>query len=121
MLEPGTDLKIERHKKRGVSILVCSGRLTIDGGDETLRGALREALEEGERQLVLDMTALSYMDSAGVGEVVACSKRAFDRSGVIKIVLRPDGAVRRIFQITCLDRAFETFTGEEAAIDSFQD
>lgn len=120
MVEPVPDLKIDRSQKRGVSILACSGRLTIDGGDETLRSELRQALDEGERQLVLEMSSLSYMDSAGVGEVVACSKRAFERSGVIKIVLRADGAVRRIFQITCLDRAFETFTSEDEAIESFQ-
>jgi anti-anti-sigma factor len=115
----GPDLNIRRHKKQGVCIFDCSGRLTIDGGDAVLRAELLQALEEGERRLVFDMSALSYMDSAGVGEVVACSKRAFERSGVIKILLRPDGAVRRIFEITCLDRAFETFTDEGEAVASF--
>jgi len=111
---------IEVRKKRGICILACGGMLTLGSGDEALMREFKAILEAGERLIVLNMTGLEYMDSAGVGATVACSKRAAERGGVIKIVMREEGVVRRIFAVTCLDKAFEIFTEEEAAIESFR-
>jgi anti-anti-sigma factor len=65
------------------------------------------------------MTAVPYVDSAGVGELVGCAKRAYERGGAIKIVLPPRGAVRETFRITSLDKVFEIFEHEDEALASF--
>ena len=113
-------MTIEVRKRRGICIVDCSGRMILGGGDIALMKEFKRILEIGERRFVLNMTGLQYMDSAGVGATVACAKRAADRGGVIKIVMSPEGVVRRIFSVTCLDKAFEIFTDEDAAIASFK-
>ena len=116
---PGTGVDIEVGHKKSVCTLHCSGYLTLGEGELALRNQVTEVLEAGERFVVLNLNGLRYMDSAGVGEIVACSKLAFERNGVIKIVLREASAVRRVFSVTCLDRAFEIFHDEAQAVASF--
>jgi len=68
---------------------------------------------------VLDLTRLSYLDSAGIGAVVACSKRAAGAGVILKIALAPAGPVRKIFELTQLERGFEIFADVDSAASSF--
>jgi anti-sigma B factor antagonist len=100
-------------------VLACTGTLVLGGGDATLRARFRTLLAAGERSFVFDLTGLDYMDSAGVGEMVACSKGAASLGGVIKVALPATGAVRRIFEVTRLDQAFEIFGDSAEASATF--
>lgn len=113
-------MDIDVRKRKGVCIIDCGGALTLDAGDAALRNKFNSLLESGERYFVLELARLEYMDSAGVGETVACYKRAAERNGVIKIVVPEKGTIRRIFSITGLDRAFEIFVEEDHAVASFR-
>jgi anti-anti-sigma factor len=117
--DPRTGLDIEVERNKNVCTLRCSGDLTLGEGELALRNQTIGVLEAGDRFLVFNLDGVRYMDSAGVGEVVACSKRAFERNGVIKIVLPEQGPVQRVFKLTCLDRAFEIFHDQALAVDSF--
>ncbi len=119
--DPRTGLDIEVDRARNVCTLTCAGDLTLGEGELNLRNQVISVLEEGDRFLVLNLNGVRYMDSAGVGEIVACSKRAFERNGVIKIVLPEKGPVQRVFALTCLDRAFEIFHDHGQAVASFSD
>ena len=119
--DPRTGLDIEVGHKKNVCTLNCSGDLTLGEGELTLRNRVIAVLKDGDRFLVLNLSGVRYMDSAGVGEIVACSKRAFELNGVIKIVLQETGTVQRVFALTCLDRAFEIFHDETEAVASFSD
>ena len=119
--DPRTGLDIEIGHTKNVCTLNCSGDLTLGEGELALRNRVIAVLEDGDRFLVLNLSGVRYMDSAGVGEIVACSKRAFERNGVIKIVLQETGTVQRVFALTCLDRAFEIFHDETQAVASFSD
>jgi anti-sigma B factor antagonist len=112
-------MTIEIDKQRNVNVLRLSGRLTVGRGDTALRDTFRALLRAGERFFIFDMTALTHMDSAGVGETVACYKRACDAGGVIKVVLPPDGRTRQLFALTYLDRVFQVFTDTGEALASF--
>ncbi len=114
-------MKISVKHRQGVSVVACSGSLTLDQGHVLLRSEVDKLLEAGEKRLILEMTGLKYMDSAGVGETIACAKRAFQHGGLIKIVLPADGTIRRIFAATALDRAFEIFHDEDEAVASLVD
>jgi len=114
-------VEISVNRKQGVCVVACSGTLTLDQGDVILRREVEKLLEAGEKRLILEMTALKYMDSAGVGETIACAKRAFQHGGLIKIVLPVDGTIRRIFAVTALDRSFEIFHDEDEAVASLVD
>ena len=101
-------------------MIACSGKLTLGDGDEDLRLELTRRLDDGARRIVLDLTGLTYMDSAGVGELVAGHKRALDRAAVMKVVVSEDGLIQRIFAITGLARAVELFTDVDEAVASFR-
>ena len=107
------------HRKEGtVSVISLSGRLTA-GEAELLRDGFKDRLGAGERWFVLQMSEVPYVDSAGVAEIVACAKRAFERGGVIKLVAAPDSKTRQILSLTGLDRVFEMFEIEREAVASF--
>lgn len=114
-------MRIEVHKRRKACIFECHGDLTLGGAESLLRRKLGERLDAGEQRFIFDLTPLRYMDSAGVGEIVACTKRALERNGVIKIVLPASGTVRRIFEVTGLEKAIEIFTDASEAMSTFWD
>lgn len=108
-----------RQRNGGVTVLRLVGRLTIGKGDVALRRNFVRLLDEGNRRFLLDLTQVPYVDSAGIGETVACAKRAGERGAVIKIVMSARGKAREVFLFACLDRVFEIFTDEDAAVASF--
>ncbi len=82
-----------------------------------LRDEVRGLLEAGETLFILDMLEVPFMDSASIGEVVACSKRAGERSGLIKLVVKD--RVHNLFTMTRLDKVFEIFGSVEDALAGF--
>lgn len=112
-------MKIASVDERGVRILSCQGELKYGGPEEELLRACDDALAKGARRLVLDLRRLAWMDSSGVGAVVACGRHAEDKAGVLKVVLPTQGPIRKVFVVSHLDRAFEVFDDLDAAVKSF--
>ena len=65
----------ERHDG-GVSVVTLSGDLTLDDGDLAFGRYMDQMIAAGHRQFVIDLAGVTYIDSAGVGMLVAESKRA---------------------------------------------
>lgn len=101
-----------------VSVLDVSGKITIGEGDVILRERVTELLEGGHKNLLLNLEKVGYMDSAGIGELVACYKRAKEKSGTVKL-LNPSGKVYDLLQLTKLEEVFETYRDEKEALVSF--
>jgi anti-sigma B factor antagonist len=101
-----------------VSVVDLSGKITIGEGDVVLRERVTELLEGGAKAILLNLQKVSYMDSAGIGELVACYKRAKERNGTVKL-LNPSGKVYDLLQLTKLEEVFETFRDEKEALVSF--
>ena len=55
-------------------IIEVSGRVTIGIGDVLVRDAIQEAVQQGHRQIVVDLAGVRALDSSGVGELVAAHK-----------------------------------------------
>jgi anti-sigma B factor antagonist len=101
-----------------VSVVDLSGKITIGEGDVVLRDKVVELLDGGHAKILLSLEKVSYMDSAGIGELVACYKRAKEKSGTVKL-LNPSGKVFDLLQLTKLEEVFETHTDEGEALVSF--
>lgn len=101
-----------------IAIVDLSGKITIGEGDVVLREKVLDLLESGDKRIVLNLERVSYMDSAGIGELVACFKRAKEKSGSVKL-LNPSGKVFDLLQLTKLEDVFETFNDEKEALGSF--
>lgn len=112
-------MRITTGEIRGVRVLTCHGAMLLGGGAEDVAEAFAKALRDANRGIVLDLTELGYLDSAGVGGVIACLKLASAAGIVMKVAVAPAGPVRRIFEVTQLERGFEVFDDADAAAASF--
>ena len=101
-----------------VSVVDLSGKITIGEGDVVLRDKVLELLDAGHSKILLSLEKVSYMDSAGIGELVACFKKAREKGGTVKL-LKPSGKVEDLLQLTKLWEVFEIFDEEAPAVASF--
>ena len=111
-------MKVNIRSEGEVSVVDLSGKITIGEGDVVLRETVETLLKEGRSKIVLNLARISYMDSAGIGELVACYKRSREKGGQLKL-LNPSGKVYDLLQLTKLEEIFETFKDEGEAIQSF--
>jgi anti-sigma B factor antagonist len=112
---PGARYPIE--VVRGIPVV--SAPAEIDASDAGWLGAvLLQAACCGHARFVVDMTRTQFCDSAGVGVLVAAHHRARAGAGEMRLVIPADGAsVRRIFQLTGLDRVIPHFPGLDQALE----
>jgi anti-sigma B factor antagonist len=101
-----------------IRVVDLNGRITIGEGDIVLREKVNELLTGGHAKILLNLEKVKYMDSAGIGELVACYKRSKDHKGTVKL-LNPSGKVYDLLQLTKLEEVFETFRDEKEALASF--
>ena len=101
-----------------VAVVDLSGKITIGEGDVVLREKVQELIDGGQQHVLLNLERVSYMDSAGIGELVACYKRATEKGGTVKL-LNPSGKVYDLLQLTKLEEVFETYRDEKEALVSF--
>ena len=101
-----------------VAVLDLSGKITIGEGDVVLRDRVHELLDAGKSKILLNLQGVTYMDSAGIGELVACYKRAREKGGSVRL-LNPSGKVSDLLQLTKLEQVFDTFRDESEALKSF--
>jgi anti-sigma B factor antagonist len=110
-------MNIETRSIVDVDVLSCRGNLTIGSGDEQLRDAVKGLLGQGRAAFVLNLTEVPYMDSSGLGELVATYKRAAERKGTVKLVLNPRG--KELIGMLRLHLVFEVFSDLDQALASF--
>lgn len=111
-------MKLDLREKDGVSILVLSGQLTGGGGDEQFREAIDTLLAAGRADILVDFTEVTFMDSAGMGELVSGHRTAERFGGKLKI-LNPTKRVHNSLTMAKLLPIFEIFDDEDKAIASF--
>jgi anti-sigma B factor antagonist len=101
-----------------VAIIDVSGRITLGQGAGVLRTLIKDLLKAGERELLVNLKDVSYMDSAAIGELVGAYATISSAGGVIKL-LNPQGRVSEILAVAKLYTVFETFSDEALALGSF--
>ncbi len=101
-----------------VSVLDLCGKITVGGGDAVLRRKVRGLLETGHHCILINLEKVSYMDSCGLGELIACYRRAKDKTSIVKL-LSPSPKVYDLLELTKVGEVFETFRDEAEALASF--
>ena len=101
-----------------VTILALSGRLVLDDGDALLRQRVDDLVARGQLKIIADLTALDYVDSAGIGVLIAKYLSVRRRGGDLKL-LRLSSRTHHALEITHLLTVFEAFESEEDAVRSF--
>ena len=98
------ELKITTRIVTPTVVLDLSGRLCLP--DRSLQERINSLLAEGLRDFTLDLADVSYIDSLGLGQLVAIRTSIQNRSGRVRL-LRPNERVRKLLHITKLDTIFE--------------
>lgn len=111
-------MKLSYEDHTTVTVLTISGELTTDQGD-AFRRACQERMNSGIRDVVLDMEYLTLIDSAGLELLLWLLDEAGERNGQLRLV-KPDETVRKIFQLTRLDRRFNIHDSIESAAKSLR-
>ena len=101
-----------------VSVIDLKGRVTHGSGDLEMRETVQHLLDEGKKNFLINLEKVTFMDSAGIGELVACHKRAVEKGAVIKI-LKPNEKLLDRFTITKLIEIFDIYNDEKEALRNF--
>jgi anti-sigma B factor antagonist len=111
-------MKIDVRTIRDVYILDCTGKITLGEGTMSIRNTVKDLLQSGARKILLNLSGITYLDSAGVGELVGCFVTAGNAGGKLKL-LGLTGKLREVLTITKLLTVFEVFDNETAAVLSY--
>ncbi len=106
-----------RQTEKGVTVLAPSGRLDVAGAP-ALKEAVSEAMKSGQLRLIIDMEGVSFVDSSGLGSVVAALKQVRSSKGDLRLAA-PNQQVRVVLELTTLDRVFPYYATVEEALTDF--
>ena len=110
---------ISSRRLDDVVILDISGRITIGEGTVTLRDTMQKLLHDGDRKVVVNLEDVDYVDSAGLGELVAAFTVVRAQGGQLKL-LKLTHRIHDLLQITKLLTVFDSFDNETEAIKSMR-
>jgi anti-sigma B factor antagonist len=109
----GESMHISSNDQHGVTVFVLEGRVDSAGAGE-MDGALQSAAAQGKNRMVLDMSAVTYINSAGLRTLADVLTQNRSNGGDLRLVaLSPK--VERVFKIIGFDKFFETYTSVDAA------
>jgi anti-sigma B factor antagonist len=107
-----TETKIHQVEP-GITVLEIAGRLTLGNSLSSIEVAIKQMISEGARKLVIDLSRTSYMDSAAVGMLVACTGEMHQNGGRLRIAGAQERVARTLDivhmeRITPVDADLET-------------
>jgi anti-sigma B factor antagonist len=111
-------MHVETRKSGEIVILDLKGRLTAGLGDQILRESVDELLAEGWKRILLNLSEVSFLDSAGLGELVAGLKTA-KRFGAELKLLNLGERVQSTLYMSRLLPVFEIYASEAEALAHF--
>ena len=111
-------LKLSTREVKGVVIVDVSGRLTMGESVAAIRDEIQDQVRQGARKVLLNLADVSYIDSAGLGELTAAFTTVKNRGGELKL-LSLTKRVHDLMQITKLYTVFDVYDDEKTAIASF--
>jgi len=111
-------LKLSTRTVNGVTVVDCTGRIVFGEESALLRDTLKKLIGESN-QIVLNLADVSYIDSGGLGTLVALYTTAQNAGGAVKLANLTQ-RVGDLLQVTKLLTVFDVYDSEEKAIQSFE-
>jgi anti-sigma B factor antagonist len=111
-------LKILQRKIGAVTVLDLEGKVILGEPSNRLLETTKNLLTQGERNLLLNLAEVSYLDSAGLGSVVQCYSSVLHSNGRLKLLKVP-ARILELLRTTKLQSRFEMFEDEATALESY--
>jgi len=111
-------LALTERQIGAVTVLDLVGKLTIDHDAQRLKDKINSLIQQGRTQIVLNLTDVSYIDSGGLGQLVASYGSVVKTNGGLKLL----GVSKRnhdLLSITRLVTLFDAYDSEKEALESF--
>ena len=112
-------LSIASREVNGVTVLDLSGRITLGEGSVQLRDAVRDLIGKGQKNILVNLGGVNYIDSSGLGELVTAYTSARNQDARLKL-LNLTKKVHDLLQLTKLYTVFDIYDDEASAIGSFK-
>ncbi|MDD8025382.1 MAG: STAS domain-containing protein [Acidobacteriota bacterium] len=110
---------IDKREKEGIVIFDVEGEIKrSDVPDVTLHDRVKTELDEGRRFILLNFEKVGFIDSFGVGEILASYISTHNLGGKLKLA-RISKKLTLVFQVTMLTKVLDIFEDEDAALRSF--
>ena len=113
-------MHVDVRKSGDVVIVDLEGRLVVGVGDQLLRDIMNELLAEGWQKVLINLSRVSWIDSAGIGELVAGIKLAKQFNCSVKL-LRVGDRVKHILSISQLLPLLDVYESEDDALEQFKE
>ncbi|MFZ0805907.1 MAG: STAS domain-containing protein [Candidatus Sulfotelmatobacter sp.] len=112
-------LKLTKRTVDGILAIECDGRIVFGEESSLLRDEVKKAIAEGQKRIVLNLGEINYIDSGGLGTLVALHTTAHNAGGTIKLA-NLTKRVGDLMQVTKLLTVFDVRDSEYDALESFR-
>jgi anti-sigma B factor antagonist len=112
------ELDVKERQAGDVTILDLRGEVRIGEGSIALRDAIRNLADTGKKKMLLNLAGVSYIDSSGIGELIANYTTVTRQGGQLKLLKLTD-RVQNLLVITKLLTVFDAYDDEAEALKSF--
>ena len=113
------ELDVKERQAGDVTILDMTGEVRIGEGSISLRDSIRQLADQGKKKFLLNLAGVKYMDSTGVGELIANYTTITRGGGQLKLLNLTD-RIQNLLVITKLLTVFDAYDNEAEALKSFQ-
>lgn len=111
-------LEVQTTEREGIVVVHMSGRLTVGAEVSTFRERMQKLIESGQRNIILDLKDVDYIDSTGLGALVMSFTSLQKAGGKVKLLNLSKRGIE-LLVMTKLTTIFEVFDDEQNAINSF--
>lgn len=111
-------LKMTNREVDGVSVVALDGRIVLGEESNALREKVKGLIGEGKKKVVLNMANVTFIDSAGLGTLVAAHHSAKSQGAALKLA-HLGSKFQEVLQITKLLTVFDVYKTEAEAVSSF--
>jgi len=112
-------VRMKNSEVDGVTVVGLDGRIVLGEESNSLRERLKSLIAEGKKKIVLNMAEIKYIDSAGLGTLVAAHLSAKNQGASVRLC-HLGKKFHDVMQVTKLLTVFDVYDTEAAAVSSFQ-
>ena len=113
------ELDVKERQAGDVTILDLTGEVRIGEGSVALRDSIRSLADQSKKKLLLNLAGVKYIDSTGIGELIANYTTVTRQGGQLKLLNLTD-RIQNLLVITKLLTVFDSYEDEAEALKSFQ-
>lgn len=111
-------LRMTDREVNGVNVIDLEGRIVLGEESNSFREKVKSLLAAGKKNIVLNLANVTYIDSAGLGTLVATFHSARSQGATLKLA-NLGQKFKEVLQVTKLITVFDTYDNEAAAVQSF--